>query len=201
MKHKLGILLAATKNSSFTIGTLLINIMDVMGEKVDVFYILHDGFSLNDQNIMQNIVKNKIIKFAPFTQEDFLTTLGKNQNDINNLFFLKRWTHMAFARFEAFKFLDECESIIYLDFDVLLLKSIDELSKLRTKKYHFGARLGKTLLQTALPLEKKYPSKRVYQTGILVFNDLIPNPLKCYQFIYNYLSQNTKNWQDQGIFS
>ncbi|MCV3341254.1 UNVERIFIED_CONTAM: hypothetical protein O8I53_02315 [Campylobacter lari] len=48
MKHKLGILLAATKNSSFTIGTLLINIMDVMGEKVDVFYILHDGFSLND---------------------------------------------------------------------------------------------------------------------------------------------------------
>ncbi|EAI9065596.1 glycosyl transferase [Campylobacter lari] len=201
MKHKLGILLAATKNSSFTIGTLLINIMDVMGKKVDVFYILHDGFSLNDQNIMQKIVKNKTINFISFTQEDFLTTLGKNQNDINNLFFLKRWTHMAFARFEAFKFLDECESIIYLDFDVLLLKSIDELSKLRTKKYHFGARLGKTLLQTALPLEKKYPNKRVYQTGILVFNDLIPNPLKCYQFIYNYLSQNTKNWQDQGIFS
>ncbi|EHZ4884931.1 hypothetical protein K5688_000421 [Campylobacter lari] len=78
MKYKLGILLVATKNSSFTIGTLLINIMDVMGKKVDIFYILHDGFSLNDQNIMQKIVKNKTIKFLPFTQEDFLATLGKN---------------------------------------------------------------------------------------------------------------------------
>ncbi|EAJ6150974.1 hypothetical protein ACEQHX_001287 [Campylobacter lari] len=78
MKYKLGILLAATKNSSFTIRTLLINIMDVMGKKVDIFYILHDGFSLNDQNIMQKIVKNKTIKFLPFTQEDFLAALGKN---------------------------------------------------------------------------------------------------------------------------
>ncbi|WP_263672431.1 hypothetical protein [Campylobacter lari] len=38
MKHKLGILLAATKNSSFTIGTLLINIMDVMGEGKCILY-------------------------------------------------------------------------------------------------------------------------------------------------------------------
>nr|WP_232088184.1 glycosyltransferase [Campylobacter peloridis] len=172
-----------------------------MGEKVDVFYILHDGFSLNDQNIMQKIVKNKIIKFISFTQEDFLATLEKNKNDIADLFFLKRWTHMAFARFEAFKFLNECKNIIYLDFDVLLLKSIDELIKLRSKGFHFGARLGKTLLQIALPLEKKYPNKCVYQTGILVFTDLIPNPLQCYQFIYKYLYKNTKNWQDQGIFS
>ncbi|EPP8196410.1 glycosyltransferase [Campylobacter lari] len=201
MKHKLGILLAATKNSSFTIGTLLINIMDVMGEKVDVFYILHDGFSLNDQNIMQKIVKNKTIKFIPFTQEDFLATLGKNQNDINNLFFLKRWTHMAFARFEAFKFLDECESIIYLDFDVLLLKSIDELSKLKARKYHFGARLGKTLLLESLPTKKEYHQKRTYLTGILVFTDLIPNPLKCYQFIYKHLNENIQNLNDQGLFT
>lgn len=96
----------------------------------------------------------KTIKFIPFTQEDFLATLGKNQNDINNLFFLKRWTHMAFARFEAFKFLDECESIIYLDFDVLLLKSIDELSKLRARKYHFGQDWVKLCFLKTCPQKK-----------------------------------------------
>lgn len=201
MKYELGILLAATKNSSFTIGTLLINIMDVMKQHVDVFYILHDGFNLEDQNIMRKITQGKNIHFISFTQEEFLHSLGKNQKDAANLFFLKRWTHMAFARFEAFKFLHECKSIIYLDFDVLLLKSIHELKKLQNKKYHFGARLGKTLLQTALPLEKEYSKERVYQTGILVFTDHISNPLQCYQFIYNQLSQHTKNWQDQGIFT
>ncbi|MBF7069268.1 glycosyltransferase [Campylobacter volucris] len=203
MKYKLGILLAATKNSSFTIGTLLINIMDVMSEKIDIFYIIHDGFSTQDQDIMKKIVKNKTIKFILFTQEHFtkLINQDKSQDKISDLFFIKRWTHMAFARFEAFKFLYECECIIYLDFDVLLLKDISELYHLRSKKYHFGARLGKTLIKTALPLENNYPNKCVYQTGILVFTDLIEDPLKCYNFIYTYLSKNKFNVQDQGVFS
>ncbi|MCR6576273.1 glycosyltransferase [Campylobacter insulaenigrae] len=207
MKNKLGILLAATKNSSFTIGTLLINLMDLMSKKIDIFYILHDGFSLEDQKIMKNIVQNKQIKFILFTQENFTKAIEnqckqtEQKEDISNLFFIQRWTHMAFARFEAFKFLNECQCIIYIDFDVLLLKDISELFKLKEQNYHLGARLGKTLLKVALPSETNYPNKHTYQTGILVFTDNIKHPLKYYNFIYFYLSQNNDNLQDQGVFS
>ncbi|WP_366559238.1 glycosyltransferase [Campylobacter sp.] len=177
--------------------------MDLMSEKIDIFYIFHDGFSFDEQKIMENIVQNKQIKFILFTQEDFAKAIKNQveQKDISNLSFIKRWTHMAFARFEAFKFLHECQCIIYLDFDILLLKDISELYKLKEQDYHFGARLGKTLLNVALPLEKSHQDKYAYQTGILVFTDNIKKPLKYYDFIYSYLSRNSCNLQDQGVFS
>ncbi|WP_096021329.1 hypothetical protein [Campylobacter lanienae] len=43
--YKNGILLAATSNSAFAIGTMVANIAEVMSGEVDIFYIVHDGFT------------------------------------------------------------------------------------------------------------------------------------------------------------
>lgn len=143
MKYSLGILLAATKDSAFTIGTLLINIKDKMDISQTIFYIINDGFSQNDKSIMQELVPN--IKFINFTIDDFETNIRKfnadfklnKQNPI-----LNRYTHMTYARFEALKFLKECENIIYLDFDMLLLKGIDELKEIKNKGYEIACFRG-----------------------------------------------------------
>ncbi|WP_297809711.1 hypothetical protein [uncultured Helicobacter sp.] len=57
-KYKFGILLAATKDSAFTIGTLLLNILYKMPNQVNVFYIIQDGFLPSDKRIMQEIVES-----------------------------------------------------------------------------------------------------------------------------------------------
>ena len=189
-KYKNGILLAATKNSAFTIGTILINIQDIMPNKVDIFYILHDGFNEKDINLMQKISKNKA-KFIFFDEKTFLQNFKENIN----YNFLNRWTHMAYARFEAFKYLNECENIIYIDFDVLILKDISELFKLKKQNYELAARKGKTPLNKALNL-KIQDNKTTYQAGIIVFNDNIKNAQECYDFLYNI-----NNINDQGAFS
>ncbi|WP_348518433.1 glycosyltransferase [Campylobacter sp. CCS1377] len=143
MKYKFGILLAATKDSAFTIGTLLINIKDKMDISQTIFYIINDGFSQNDKLVMQKLVPN--IKFMDFTIDDFEAKI-KNFNadfklDIQSSA-LKRYTHMAFARFEALNFLKECECIIYLDFDMLLLKGINELKEVKSKGYEIACFKG-----------------------------------------------------------
>lgn len=56
-KYQFGIILAATQDSAFSIGTLLLNIQHKM-QNIDVFYICNDGFSQNDKKIMQKIVNN-----------------------------------------------------------------------------------------------------------------------------------------------
>ncbi|MBR2148936.1 MAG: glycosyl transferase, partial [Campylobacter sp.] len=76
-KYSLGILLAATKDSAFTIGTLLINIKDKMDISQIMFYIVNDGFKQNDKQIMQKLVPN--IKFIDFTIDNFEANI-KNFN-------------------------------------------------------------------------------------------------------------------------
>ncbi|TQR30348.1 hypothetical protein DMB92_07765 [Campylobacter sp. MIT 99-7217] len=83
-KYKNAILLVATKDSAFTIGTLLINLKDKMSSCIDIFYIVHDGFSLNDKKLMRQIAqqdKNASCKFISFTKEDFKIRLSKFHPD------------------------------------------------------------------------------------------------------------------------
>ena len=63
-KHKFGILLAATKDSSFTLGVMIANIKDKMGSFVDVFYIVHDGFSPKDKEAMERLAQDSKVVFC-----------------------------------------------------------------------------------------------------------------------------------------
>ncbi len=209
MKYKFGILLAATKDSAFTVGTLLINIKDKMDASQIIFYIINDGFSQNDKLIMQELVPN--IKFMDFTIDDFETKI-KNFNanfklDIQSAA-LKRYTHMAFARFEALKFLEECECIVYLDFDMLLLKSIDELKEVKNKGYEIACFKGSATM--SMGGGKLTPAKFIdtknYSSGIIVFNDNLKNPCEFYDFIYEFIATNENYFDeaklgDQFLFS
>lgn len=81
--YKNGIFLAATKDSAFTIGTLMLNLKDKMGADIDKFYIAHDGFSQNDKTLMRQIAENKEnpsqksakCEFIDFDKEIFLQKL------------------------------------------------------------------------------------------------------------------------------
>ena len=205
--YKNAILLAGTKDSAFVIGTLLINLKDKMDEFIDIFYIIHDGFSENDKSLMQKIAnENKQIpcKFVLFTRDDFLQNVAKFNLNFKNIEnnFLKRWTHMAFGRFEALKFLDECENILYLDFDVLLLKSVDELFRLKNQSFALAARRGKNILYENFKDENcEFRENKIWRTPIILFNDNIKNSLKYYDLVYKFAIFDNNLIDDQSVFS
>lgn len=206
---KYGILLAATKDSAFTIGTLLVNIKDKMDISQIIFYIVNDGFSQNDKSIMLNIAPN--IKFIDFTIDDFKRNIKKFNTNFNldkQSDILNRYTHMSYARFEALKFLDECETIIYLDFDMLLLKGIDELKQVKAKGYEVACFRGSAnmIMGGGKLTPTKYADIKNYSTGIIVFTDNIKNHYEFYDFIYKFIAENEKFFDeaklgDQFLFS
>ena len=59
--YKNGILLAATSNSAFAIGTMVANIAEVMSGEVDIFYIVHDGFTQSElERLLGLLVERKL---------------------------------------------------------------------------------------------------------------------------------------------
>lgn len=187
-KYQFGIILAATQDSAFSIGTLLLNIQHKM-QNIDVFYICNDGFSQNDKKIMQKIVNNGggQIVFIDFTFDDFSANV-KQYNPkatIEKTQILSRYTHMTYARFEALKFLGECEVIVYLDFDMLLLKSIEELAHIGN--FDMACFKGSATLSEGLGklCPQHLQEFKNYSAGIIVFNnsDLIGMRAFIYKFI------------------
>lgn len=198
--YKNGILLAATSNCAFTLGAMIANIADVMSGVVDIFYIVHDGFSDSEMSALNRVAGSVRVKFISFTKEDFAAKIkayGKSENILNSPFF-SRWTHMAYGMFEPFLLLGECERIIYLDFDILLLRGIGELFEL--KGHHFAAHRGKSLLNPTLKgYNGEFKDARVYRSGIVAYYDTIADPKDCYEQIYHLSA--THGINDQGVLS
>ncbi|WP_104721956.1 glycosyltransferase [Helicobacter mesocricetorum] len=205
-KYKFGILLAATSDSHFTLGTMIVNLKDKMQDYIEVFYVISNELSLEYKQSICKVAGNSAVVFLKFTYEDFINNLkNSSQTPIklhSNNSFLNRWTYMAYACFEAFKYLEECECIVYLDFDILVLKPFEEFANLRNKGYVLAARKGKTSIKHTLKAYKgEFAQECVYQTPIIVFNDTLKNPLKYYHFIYSFSTENPLNINDQGVFS
>ncbi|MBP3676520.1 MAG: hypothetical protein J6I71_08590, partial [Campylobacter sp.] len=88
--YKNGILLAATRNSAFTLGAMIANITDVMSAEVDIFYIVHDGFSTSEIEALNRVASGVEVKFISFTKEDFISKIkvyGECKNILNSPFF------------------------------------------------------------------------------------------------------------------
>nr|WP_274379360.1 glycosyltransferase [Campylobacter sp. MIT 19-121] len=138
------------------------------------------------------------VKFISFTQQDFLAKLRFYTPTLSfsfKQFFIKRWTHMAFARFEALNLLDECKNIVYLDFDCLILKDISELFKLRLP---LAADRGLNTFK-----DENLKEYFIFRTPILSFNDRLKNPKKLYEHFYKIIAKHheAEDFNDQVAFS
>lgn len=115
---------------------------------------------------------------------------------------MKRWSHLAFARFEALSFLDECENILYLDFDILLLKSVKELFALKNKGFALAADKSKHSLNSHISsYQGVFKDAMAWRTGTILFNDNLKNPAAFYEFVYAKLAQGAEFIDDQALFS
>ena len=107
MKKKNALVLA--DNRPFLIGHVLLQINDTNKNLFDEALIYYDEITENDKKILNSILPCRFIKYnAPFSEK------------VKNLEHFKRFSELMFPRFEMFKLLDEYETVMWIDTDVLI---------------------------------------------------------------------------------
>lgn len=115
--EKTVIVTGGTRKDVSAIGTLAINIREVLPDMADELIIFHDGIKAREQQIIQNILPTHFYEYNfPI---DFISR-RKNRS-------LRYFSSMIFCKYECFRLLEKYDRVIWTDYDVLILKNLREL--------------------------------------------------------------------------
>ena len=101
----------------FALATLMLNIKHVNPQIASEYVVFHNGVSIKDRNIIRSILPTRFIKYR-FPIKD-VSSFDKGT--------ITYFSPMVFAKFECFRLLDEYETVIYSDYDIVLCADIAEL--------------------------------------------------------------------------
>ena len=114
---KTAIVTGGTKNEFSAMAVLALNIKDKCPNIADELVIFHDGVSEKEQKKVQEIFPTRFIKYnSPFVNKPGFTESIKNY-----------FTFMLFCRYECWNLLDDYSTVIWTDYDILILNNIEEL--------------------------------------------------------------------------
>jgi len=200
MKKNLAVVLGITSDLAFAAGVMLLSLKRHLSPHVDGYdvVIIHDGkLDENDAGLFHAICPTCIlVEYAPLCLD--LSVLPKD------------FRPAYIYRFESFRLLDTYKTLIWLDCDLAVQDDISELMNygpLAMAIDNFSIPLVKNglTLQTnfKIPLAEYDMNSEFYNTGVIVFQDTIQEPLKIYEWcmttftsLYDILS-----YQDQPVFN
>lgn len=108
----------------FACGTLIINIID----KIENFDNIIVYYSDVPQEHIESLKKiDKRILCEKVTLDSLNKEFYENEKIIDDSTFVKRYTHLPFAKIKMFRLLEEYSQAIFLDLDMLVLDSLDDL--------------------------------------------------------------------------
>jgi lipopolysaccharide biosynthesis glycosyltransferase len=160
--------------------------------------IIHDGvLDENDIKLFRSICPNcALVGYKPLYLD--VSALPAN-------------FHPAYIyRFEVFRMLDEYQTLIWLDCDLAIQDDISgliEYGPFAMAIDNFSTPLVKNglTLQTnfKIPLEGYDMNSEFYNTGVIVFQDTIREPLKIYEWCMNTFTScyDVLNYQDQPVLN
>lgn len=204
MKNNTAIVLGATSNMSFAIGTFLINLKQYSKNFADVI-IYHDGISKRDQRIMKKILPVKFFRFKLNFKVEYADEWTKN-----------RFTDLVFYKYECLKLLNKYKVVIATDYDIVILNDISELvvpndkmtqlKTLKTKALFISSKENNVAnFSYNIITEPSFNYKFDYPMGggLIVFYDKLSNNNE----LYDYCIEKTKQYSkylflpEQAIFS
>jgi lipopolysaccharide biosynthesis glycosyltransferase len=200
MKKKQAIVLGITPDLSFAAGVMLLSLKRHLTPHVagyDVLIIHDKKLDENDTRLFQAICPTcKLIEYKPLYLDT--NVLPKN-------------FHPAYIyRFESFRLLDEYKTLIWLDCDLAIQDDISELMEygpLAMAIDNFSNPIVKNGLTfqsiLKIPLAEYDMDSEFYNTGVIVFQDTIPSPLKMYEWCMNTFTSlyDVLIYQDQPVFN
>lgn len=113
------IVTGGTRKDVAAMGTLAINIKEVIPNLADEMIIFHNGIKKKEQRIIQNIFPTSFYRYRfPIG----FMNLRRNRS-------LRYFSQMIFCKYECFRLLEIYDKVIWTDYDVVILKDLRELAE------------------------------------------------------------------------
>ncbi len=162
------------------VGITVISMLSILDNNKDTnieFIILHSGLSQKSVNKLEWVknIKKCIIRYVDVNREEF-----KNYPLVN-------WvTIAAWFRTKIADLCPDCDKVLYLDSDTMVLSSLNELFKINLEKNYIGA-IG----------------EQYFNSGVILFNCDIWRKEHVFEKIDNYVKLNRKKIKcaDQDVLN
>lgn len=172
MKKKNAIMIADTRPA--LIGNLLVQLNDTNKGLFEEAIIYYDEITENDKKIMQKIMPCRFIKY----NDNF-------SDSVKNIPAFQKFSTLMFSRYYMFDFLNEYETVTWLDTDVLICGKLDPIIKI-AKKYGMAANFedeeNKSYLYTdtvktsfSEPIDNYDMNRYNMSSGLITISDTLKN--------------------------
>lgn len=123
------IVTGGTKDQSFAMAVLAMNIRDTSPDIADELVIYHDGISKKEQNAIHSIFPTRFILYkSPFN------SVSNFSKEVSEYFSL-----MVFCKYECIRLAKEYKYVIWTDYDVLIQQNISSLfSQIEESQFIFS---------------------------------------------------------------
>ncbi len=178
-KIKNAVVLTLSKNLTFSAGTLILNLEDIMKDVIEEYVVIHDGIREKDKLILSSLAKVRFIKYEK--PEYFFKKIDP--------LIMNQFTKLVFAKFECLRLLEEYENIIMTDTDVVFYKNIEELLIKNNSglKFLFGSSLVRSQFKESI--DGYDMTLKGMGAGLIVFHDNLKAYNKLYDFCYGVLTE------------
>lgn len=177
---KTAIVTGGTSNQYPAMAVLALNIADKCPNIADELVIFYDDIPLEQQKLINSIFPTRFIKYeSPFSHVENFSEVIQNY-----------FSPFLFCKYECFRLLDEYQTVIWSDYDVLITQDISELKEKNTNDLKFceNALLGAKFKNTVFWYEKCLEDihnfnllKKAICCPIFVLFDTLHNYMDIYQ--------------------
>ena len=194
MKKRCALVFGITNNYMFALANTLIGLKKNNSVFWDDIIVYIDQISEQQKDSINKILKVNFVKIN-----------SDSYNKLNTKA-IQKYSVAAFYRYECFKLLDDYETVIWNDVDILIKGDISGLQNYGTESGFAATRtMGNFNIEANFKkLILKYDMfDKLYNSGILVLKD----NLKDYKKMFDWCIQKTNeyleilNWPDQGIIN
>lgn len=127
-KKNYAIMLVANKKYLFALAEMLVNLQKTNGDLYDNIVVYHDDFSREDMEQLLRIEPK--CSFIQYTYEQWEQE-HKKPSTSKAIHFVKRFSHLAYAKYKIFGLLERYHKVLFLDLDMLVLGDISELFEIK----------------------------------------------------------------------
>jgi lipopolysaccharide biosynthesis glycosyltransferase len=114
---KNAVVMGFSKEFSFAIACVILDMEKVSGSTVNEYVLFHDGINRKDARLLEALGNVRLIKYK----------FPLNSRTVLSAKCVKQFTKMVFSKLECFKLLNEFDNVMWLDFDIIVQKDFTHL--------------------------------------------------------------------------
>lgn len=179
-KKGTAVVLGGTSNHSFAMGTFLLNLKDKAPNLADEVVLFHDGkMTALDKKVIEKIYPTRFIAYDfPIQNRAILrnSSIG---------FFSK----MVFTKYECLRLLEDYHTVIWSDYDVVLLDTIAEVATPCSSGVRMILRDEGVKYSLSRPIPEYDMDAWGVSSALIVFHDSLAEYRRMYEFCYQKTAQ------------